>query len=519
MPILFSCNKNLAIDDPLLPANFPRRLVQPAKQNVLVFVFSNIFLKQLSSPSNAVVLVRFDWLNKLSFIKMHRMFQRSSSFTMGPPTAAMMPPPLLFRDDKGKPKADSPQSLHDQQHVLGSLDAALHRIAQRRQSECASSSDQMSVQSMIEMRRATRGLSQSMTLPKSKDDLEHRRTKSNDVNLFTIKWNSRPTVNRRESIEFEGDFDAIDWDSDADDSSEGNQLSRTLSALEQAPSFRSLSWNPCDDDASQSSMTSASSIVSKSRGRRPRLIRSGSLRNSSSKAMEYMQQRSFLQQSLLRVKNKKPKRRHSSDEVSLSLIQLEGNEPIQRRLSRRKSDRSKEESASKSHDQADEVQGCEKSSRPSTTRSTNISQHGSNCSSKDKKTDRKEQSKLHSRLQGCVGKGSRISRESLTNKERTAAKKSDMLLSTKALMHRRSSSIADCCDVRKSISKKKETGPLDPTSQQKERKSASQQRASAKCSSSRQITDILAVPNLIDGDDSPRKSTRRHVVVCTKSRI
>ncbi|GAX12881.1 hypothetical protein FisN_11Hh321 [Fistulifera solaris] len=444
----------------------------------------------------------------------HRLFQRSSSFTMGPPTAAMMPPPLLLQDVKGKPKADS----SDQQHVMGSLDAALHRMAQRRQSECAS--DQKSVQSMIELRRAPRVLSQSLTLPKSQDDLEHRRTKSNDVNLFTIKWNSRSTINRRESIEFEGDFDEIDWDSDADDTSESHQLSRTLSALEQAPSFRSLSWNPCDDDdVSQSSMMSSSSTVSKSRGRRPRLIRSGSITSSSSKAMKYMQQRSCLQQSLLRAKKKKPKRRHSSDEVSLSLVQRDGQEPMQRQLSRKKSNRSKEETNAKSHTFKSAAQDCEKSSRSSTTRSTKHSQHGSNCSSKNTMTDKKEQSKLHSRLQGCVENVSRMSQESLTNKERTAAKTAGAVRSSKPVQHRRSSRLADPYDIRMSMSKKKETGQLDPISQQNVRKSASQQRASAKCSTSRKITDILAVPNLINGGDSPRKSARRSVVVCTKSRL
>ncbi|GAX19813.1 hypothetical protein FisN_11Lh321 [Fistulifera solaris] len=449
---------------------------------------------------------------------MNRMFQRPSSFSMGPPTAAMMPSPLRLRDVKGKSKADSQQS--DQQHVMGSLDAALHRLAHRRQSKCASCSDQKSVQSLIEMRRAPRGLSQSLTLPQSQDDLQHRRTKSNDVNLFTIKWNNRPTMNRRESIEFEGDFDEIDWDSDADDTSESNQLSRTLSALEQASSFRSLSWNPCDndDDASQSSMRSSSSTVSKSRGRRPRHIRSGSITKSSSKAMEYMQQRSCLQQSLLRVKNKKPRRRHSSDEVSLSLIQLEGKEPMQRRMSRKKSDRSKEESDAKSHSFKQSSQDSEKSLRSSTTRSTKTYQHESGRLVKDTKTDKKEQSKLHSRLQGIV-KGSRIPRESSrANEERTAAKKSDMLRYSKPVRHRRSSSIGDSCNIR-NLTRNMETGPLDPTPQQKERNSASQQRASAKCFFSRKITDILAVPNLIDGDDSPRKSTRRNVVVCTKNRI
>lgn len=493
---------------------------------------------------------------------MNLVFQRSASLKKAPPTAGSMPTPLLFREDKSQHRKDSlkTQSLHDpkQENVMGTLDAALHRIAQRRQSEIAmsSSSDQKSVHSMIERRRAPRLMGQSLTMPRSKDDHEHRRTKSSDLNMFTIKWNKGPTKNnRRESIEFEGDFDTDDWDSDADDSE--SKSSRPLTTLEQALTFRSLAWNPGsdDDEASQSSMScsSVSSTMSKSRGRRPRLIRSGSLKDTSSKAIEYMQHRSCLQQSLLRVKNTKPKRRHSSDEMNLNWDKLDkkneeiharvkntkpkrrhssdemnlnwdkldkkDEEILARRLARQKSDRSKDGSETKrqdssshqparrkpheSSDDSNANKRVEKSSHPQTAhRSTKTPLHGSSGSSKVSKVESNEENKSHPRTQSSMEKHSK------NRKEKTDVKKSDALRSSKSSQRRSSSTKTESCDVHKSSSKKKDTGSSDTTNRQKEHKS-----------NSKRITDILATPNLTGNDDSPWNVTRQHIALRSTNRV
>lgn len=454
-----------------------------------------------------------------------------------------MPSPLLFRDEKSEHRRtdlSKSQSLHDQkqENAMGSLDAALQRISQRRQSERAASciSDQKSVHSMIEMRQVPRVMSKSLTTPRG-----------NELSMFTIKWNNGASKNRRQSIEFEGDFDADDWGSDADSDSETKSSRASTSlTLEHALSFRSLSWNPCgdddddDDDASQSSMScsSVSSTMSKSRGRRPRLIRSGSLKDTSSKALEYMQHRSCLQQSLLRVKNKKPKRRHSSDQ-NCDKLSKEGEERPSRRLSRQKSDRSKDgpetksqatssrrQPRSRSHDLSDDPdtnKSLEKSINSATIRSTKTSQQGSSRSYKVSKTDSKEESKSHPHHENSVEKRSKVPPECPTNrrKEKTNVKKSDALRSSKELHHRRSSSKTESCDIHNSLSRKKDSGPFDTTAPQKKDKSTSSRRASSnpKCTSSMKIKDILATPDLMESDDSPWKVTRQRGALCTKNRV
>lgn len=467
---------------------------------------------------------------------MNQVFQRSFSFTNGPPKAGSMPSPLLFQNEKSKRRTDSlkTQSLHDpkEENVLGTLDAALHRIAQRRQSEIAACSDQKSVHSMIEMRRAPRIVGQVLTMPRNKDNHVHRRIKSSDLNMFTIKWNKSTTKNRRESIEFEGDYDTDDWDSDADDPSE-SKPSRPLTTLEQALTFRSLAWNPCadddDDEASQSSMScsSVSSSISKSRGRRPRLIRSGSLKDTSAKAIEYMQHRSCLQQSLLKVKNQKPKRRHSSDEIDFDKLDKKSEETSSRRRSRQKSDRSNNGSSGtksqdssshhrplrrRSHDSTDESNNEKKSAEKpfnldNIIQPTKRSQRGSSCSSKVSRTECQEESKSQSRNQCNVEKHSKVPRETSTNhlrKEKTNVKKSDALRSSKSSQHRRSSSIKTC-DVHQSFSKKKDSSDT----RQKEHHHHK----------SMKITDILATPNLMGNDNSPWKVARQYVALRTTNRV
>lgn len=234
--------------------------------------------------------------------------RRSSSFTNGLPVVGLMPPHFCDEHSDKDLKRDDSSSTRN-------LDAALQRLSLREPFRLSPTS----VPSM-----SPRVASISHT----EHSIHHRHSISNE--LFTIKWNSCSTKNRRRSTGFE----------DCNDES-------SHTSLEQALSLRPIIlWNPHDEqqDVNQSSSSVCLPVVSKSRGRRSRRIRSGPLKIDPSKALEYMQHRSFLQQSLLRrPQQKKPTtRRRSSTQTNCDQRQSQShnrstvkakNQPMHRRHS------------------------------------------------------------------------------------------------------------------------------------------------------------------------------------------